>query len=280
MHANNGTREKPGRALSFLNRPLIQKVLFPSVLRFLRRYRPRLAPRVILMTPNHILKYGSAEIYSEACAIDFVSKNTTIPVPNILQTIQARNGITYIIMTRCPGEPLQNVIRELSQAEKESVLAELKGYIDQLRAIKPPQPKRVESIKYGPLIEERISDKPCGPFENIGVFHRAMRLNAEIPSGHEECDKMIAAQDRREYDIRSTHGDLSLRHVYYLDGKITGIIDWESVGWLPEYWEYTMAWDAFWDSPDLRDDITAVLEPYPEEVEMEKARIRLFCGRG
>ncbi|KMP07333.1 hypothetical protein CIHG_00195 [Coccidioides immitis H538.4] len=273
-------RKNPKRLLPFLSRASIYKLFLPRTVRILRRYRPRLAPRVILITPNLIVKYGSTEVYSEACAIDFISKNTTIPVPKLVTVFQVRDGTTYILMTRCSGVPLQNVIRQLSQVEKQNALAQLRGYVDQLRALEPPQPGKVGSIAYGPLEDDRICDEPCGPFGGVAELHKAMRLKAELPSGHEECDKLITMQDRRDYDIKCTHGDLSLRHVHYLDGKITGIIDWESAGWLPDYWEYTMTWDAFWDASDLRDDIATFLDPFPEELKMERTRMRLFRGRG
>ncbi|EEP82168.1 predicted protein [Uncinocarpus reesii 1704] len=272
-------RKRPKRFLPSLSRTSIYKLLVPPIVRLARRLRPRLGPRVILLTPNLIVKYGAAEVYSEACAIDYISKNTSIPVPKLIAVFQTRDGTTYMLMARCPGVPLQGIIHQLTPTERQNAFAQLRGYVDELRALEPPQPGRVGSITYGPLEDDRILDGPCGPFENVSAFHRAMRLDAEIPSGHEECDTVISMQNRREYAIKCTHGDLSLRHVHYLDGKITGVIDWESAGWLPDYWEYTMTWDSFWDAPGLRANIPAFLDPFPEELEMEQARIRLFRGR-
>lgn len=89
---------------------------------------------------------------------------------------------------------------------------------------------------------------------------------------------MIKAQNRRKYSIKFTHGDLAFHKILYLDGKITGIIDWESAGWFPDYWEYAITWDSFWHNPDLRDDIDAMLEAFPEDLKMEQTRRRLFLG--
>jgi aminoglycoside phosphotransferase (APT) family kinase protein len=39
--------------------------------------------------------------------------------------------------------------------------------------------------------------------------------------------------------ITFTHGDLSSSNILVEDGHISAILDWETAGWLPEYWEFT-----------------------------------------
>ena len=58
--------------------------------------------------------------------------------------------------------------------------------------------------------------------------------------------------------------------------KVVGIIDWETAGWWPEYWEYTSAWhvnpyDEFW-----REEVDKFLEPKVEELDMERVRRKFF----
>ena len=43
---------------------------------------------------------------------------------------------------------------------------------------------------------------------------------------------------RADHRIVLTHGDLSQHNILVQNGKITGLIDWEFAGWLPEHWEY------------------------------------------
>lgn len=39
-----------------------------------------------------------------------------------------------------------------------------------------------------------------------------------------------------------THGDFKAHNILIGDdGHLSGFLDWESAGWLPEYWEYTTA---------------------------------------
>ncbi|KAF2772401.1 hypothetical protein EJ03DRAFT_324815 [Teratosphaeria nubilosa] len=40
-----------------------------------------------------------------------------------------------------------------------------------------------------------------------------------------------------------THGDMSPRNIMVDERlQITGIVDWEAVGWYPDYWEYINIW--------------------------------------
>lgn len=71
----------------------------------------------------------------------------------------------------------------------------------------------------------------------------------------EEVKELIRLQRGKEdVPLVFTHGDLSSFNVMVKKRKVTGIIDWETAGWAPEYWEYTVARDAAVanDSEDVR----------------------------
>ncbi len=58
------------------------------------------------------------------------------------------------------------------------------------------------------------------------------------------------------------------------DGRISGIIDREWAGWLPEYWEFTsvMPWRSFSRSKQL---VTLSIYKYERELEWDLALIGL-----
>ncbi|KAG6166363.1 hypothetical protein E4U27_008226, partial [Claviceps purpurea] len=39
------------------------------------------------------------------------------------------------------------------------------------------------------------------------------------------------------HEIVFTHGDLNMRNIMMHNGRLSGIIDWETCGWYPDYWE-------------------------------------------
>jgi aminoglycoside phosphotransferase len=74
-----------------------------------------------------------------------------------------------------------------------------------------------------------------------------------------------------------THGDLSSFNILLRDNKVVGIIDWETAGWLPYYWEYTTAWHANPQNLFWQKEVDKFLDPQEIELGIEKLR-RLYFG--
>jgi hypothetical protein len=82
--------------------------------------------------------------------------------------------------------------------------------------------------------------------------------------------QMIALQDGCQWALKLTRGDLSILNILARGDNVVGIIDWETAGFLPEYWEHTSACqvnpqDLFW-----KDEIERFIESEPEALEMGK----------
>lgn len=58
-----------------------------------------------------------------------------------------------------------------------------------------------------------------------------------------EVRELIKQQDQDDdkWPLVFTHGDLSRLNILARGDDIVGIIDWETAGWYPSYWEYTTA---------------------------------------
>jgi hypothetical protein len=55
-----------------------------------------------------------------------------------------------------------------------------------------------------------------------------------------------------------------------------GIVDWETAGWYPSYWEYSTTLNVNPQNESWRDEVDRFLEPKPEELEIEKVRLQYF----
>ncbi|KAI9672999.1 MAG: hypothetical protein M1817_003163 [Caeruleum heppii] len=253
------------------------KVVLPLTVRLLHRWTYSPSPGVVMLPGGLVVKYGSRTYPSEAHAMSFVAEHTDIPVPRVIVTFTTNKGVRYILMSRCKGRSLGSVFHTLSPDERRAAFDQLRGYIDQLRSVPSPQPGRIAATDFSALTDYRIQREPCGPFDRLSDFHKALRegIEGHSETGHFGLDQLIVRQEARDYAIKLTHGDLSLRNMTYYKGRITGIVDWEMAGWLPEYFEYTNACDAWWDGPKSAspDDF---LTPYPRECEMEVLRRSLF----
>ena len=212
--------------------------------------------------------------------MEFIAQNTSVPVPRIVTAFESRkSGIRYIVMTRLPGTRLDVVWHQMSEESRKDVIRQLRGYMDQIRALKPPTPGYIGSVNHTPLEDDRIFHGTFGPFSSVEEFHRAARAGVTDPTTGPEMDnlrKLIDDHSRTQSTVCFTHGDLAFRNIMVKDGRITGIFDWELAGWLPYYWEYSNSWFSFWDTPNWRPLIDGFLDPYPWELEMEKLRRKLF----
>ncbi|KAI9827421.1 MAG: hypothetical protein M1819_006962 [Sarea resinae] len=253
-----------------------RRALLLTVFRVLRRWRPSPTPRVIILTPHIVLKYGRYVSLSEAHAMEFVSRNSQVPVPRVVAAFESRHGCRYMFMTRIKGTPLSDVFDEMDEETKDDVLRQLRMYIQELREIRPPTSGFVGATDLTPLHDERVYQGALGPFENVKEFHTALCGGFEEPTGHTELDKLIEQQKKQCYTSRLTHGDLSFRNVIIRHNRVVGIVDWESAGWYPDYWEYASTWYSFFDCQHLRRRIDEFLTPYPERLNSEKVRRSLF----
>ncbi|OAA79784.1 Protein kinase-like domain protein [Akanthomyces lecanii RCEF 1005] len=118
--------------------------------------------------------------------------------------------------------------------------------------------------------EPRIRDfTPIGPFKDEAAFSQEMRFSDE-PS-------------RRGHQIVFTHADLNPRNIMVdrvrgPDGgrhwQVVGIVDWETAGYYPEYWDCTKSlYEGFrWPQRhnEVMKSVFAALGDYTAEMDVER----------
>ncbi|EEU37261.1 uncharacterized protein NECHADRAFT_92249 [Fusarium vanettenii 77-13-4] len=218
-----------------------------------------------------IVKSDSFVDLTEAATMRFVATNTSVPVPKVWCSF-VRNGRVYIVMERIRGDCISTGWDERSQESRNKLLAQLKLLIENLRLLQPLPGTGVESCTGGSLFDSRIarSGGRFGPFKTIQDFHLWLRDNLQ-PS---EVEKPEQASQEDWNDPVLTHGDLNPSNILVRGDEIVGIIDWEFSGWYPHYWEYTSAWCTQTMSTEWQNLLGDFLEPYVEELRMERTRQR------
>jgi hypothetical protein len=84
-----------------------------------------------------IVKSSEITRLAEAETMRFVRNNTSIPVPEVYNAYKdEESGHTRIIMEFVEGIELEEAWDTYSAAEKESVIAQLRGYMEELRQFK------------------------------------------------------------------------------------------------------------------------------------------------
>jgi len=102
--------------------------------------------------------------------MDFIARSTTIPVPHVLDVFSIR-GTVHIIQEHINGPVLEDVWDRLSTKEQRSSMSQVKDCLDQLRALKPQHPERVQAVDGTGLIDGRLDSGVWGPFDNHSDFH-------------------------------------------------------------------------------------------------------------
>lgn len=172
----------------------------------------------------------------------FPYTNQAPPVLEVHDTQE--DGTVHIVMSRVPGDDLEDVLHKMTDAEVKSVVKELAGHLQQMRrlssdtssgdGVKKPPP--IGGVAGTRGFYNRLGSSRWGPFALMADF----RFGEPLDYWDHEPD-VVAVHGKAEgtYGVKFTHADIAPRNVRVRGGKITGIIDWEFAGWYPEYWEYT-----------------------------------------
>ncbi|KAI0669120.1 kinase-like protein [Trametes maxima] len=273
-----------------------------------------------------VLKMVNRSPFQEVHNTRFVERNTSIPVPHILDVIQYTipgfpdpqiRGL--IVMTYIEGVLLsdwvaehtrQTAARDAALAEldaalssgddqmldrlieqmrtmsppvlevtgDEALLGDLRDALRELRSIPPPS-GAVSGLNNQPVEVIRAgSQTRMGPFPSQREFKAALFefTNPTLfPERMPTLRRLAGPVQSRNHRIVFTHGDLHGLNILVKDGRLAGIIDWETAGWLPEYWEHTSIeghitleplFHQFWDAVGAFGP-----NPYPEELALEFA---------
>lgn len=217
-----------------------------------------------------VVKTADSVRMTEAETMRFVRANTTIPVPEVRNAyVDDSNGHAVIVMDFVEGENLDTAWDKLGGDARESIIDQLRGYMEQLRQIKG---NFIGSIDGTWCNDQYFCDDlgSFGPFQNEDDFTqgmvRAMKKNRPYSYVDWTCDVWVEVMTGHE--IVLTHGDFDPRNILVHDGKVVAILDWEFAGYYPEYWEYCKAlrhpqWEGSWIGSRA---INKILTPYLKEL--------------
>lgn len=208
-------------------------------------------------------------------ATQYVRKNTSIPVPRILESrLDPDNpggASNWIVMEKLPGTQMGTVWPSMSNSAQSNTLTRLKSYLQQLHALLPPKPGWIGSCSGGPAYDHRITNmKTCGPFSSVGEFHDF--LVAPIKnSPRPEWVKKFRDLLPDTHSVNFAHADISWENILVEPetGEVTGILDWEMAGFWPEWWEYRKALCGARSQPWWFKVLKEIMQEYPSETEAD-----------
>jgi aminoglycoside phosphotransferase len=151
----------------------------------------------------------------------------------------------------------------------------------ELRSVPPPEGTSVGGVDGGPFYDCRLPSNPLwGPYATTRDFHEALangaNLDVEYAQLPDDVPELFEFYRQSGNQLVLTHGDLSSLNILVDGDEVMGILDWETGGWFPPYWEYTCAKNANPHNLFWAEEVDKFLEPFPHELKMEKIRQKYF----
>ncbi|EER40134.1 conserved hypothetical protein [Histoplasma capsulatum H143] len=135
----------------------------------------------------------------------------------------------------------------LSNTEQDLIQLQLKGYLEAIWRWKSLWGEnRICSLVGTAIRNVRVPNHLIGPFELEQEFNEYLRSTAWLGGFSSETEYNDTLDCARKIDLMShhivfTHSNLKHHNIVVQNGQITGFLDWESVGWCSEYWDFTTA---------------------------------------
>jgi hypothetical protein len=245
-----------------------------------RLFRKSYEGHVIRLSRHTLVKMRTEIDPTEAMTMEFVAANTTIPVPRVFKVVDWL-GRTVIFMEFIDARMLITTWLKMPSNERMDIMLQSKGYLAQLRNLKPPHPGRVEAVDGTGCFDVREMSDRFGPFATVAEFHQyhgysSIRNSPNWTKYQPHFEKC----DGRSYRTVFSHCDIGPHNILVKEGRIVAIIDWEFAGWYPEYWEYTRmffgstGFTGWWETWDQ------VMDRYPDELAIERDLAREYPRLG
>ncbi|CAD6439115.1 b2e84f87-c318-45be-b76d-08a5b75011a9-CDS [Sclerotinia trifoliorum] len=230
---------------------------------------------VLKEKPIH--NYGMEDYWgAEYAMAKFLSENTTVPVPKVISYWKDSTS-HFMLMERIPGETLQAALdkQHIDDSQLETILKEVVEYLVQIRkftsmTLEDPDGSPIRDYLLGAEFQRVL-------FVTEDIDEWWARTASRIESGKSEEWK----KDFKErYPVKGgpyvlTHGDLNPSNIMVKDGHVSGLIDWERGGYLPEWWEAVTTREAGYTGTALVREMEQQIGPFP--VEMKKFKDEYSC---
>lgn len=175
----------------------------------------------------------------EAGNLRFLKQHTNLPVPTVMKD-WSEDSRHFIVNEKLAGQTLNIAWPRLSPDERRRIAKQTADYITELRKLHSP---RIQSLTGEPVYSTFLF--LAGPTAPHGPFSSDQELWAELDKAlvnvpkkaRQRLQKMMPAATPYTF----THGDLTNVNIMVDQGNLTGIVDWETGGYFPVWWEFTSA---------------------------------------
>ena len=173
-------------------------------------------------------------------------------------------------MSHIEGTSLSDrVWRNCDKAQQADIRNSLQSLIRKLRAIPVPPSTRIGGIggEIAPLVYRTYNVPPS--FATVSAMYQW--LADELATfAHPTCETLLLLRSAPTTSkLVFTHGDIATRNLIVRDGKLVGLVDWDTAGWYPDYFEATMSVLEERIRPGHVSKLVKEMVPIPDEALVE-----------
>ncbi|PIG80596.1 hypothetical protein AARAC_012067 [Aspergillus arachidicola] len=240
---------------------------------------PDTSAKVVRVNKHFAVKMGHGIALIEAENMKFLAANSRVPVPKVHAAFRdPSTDKTYIIMQYVHGDTLQKLLPSLKKSEKATICNLIKDTMAELRSIPPPD--YLGMLNHQPYLDgvfwtEGLDPRISGPFHSQEEMNLAIieKLRQTESDQYIRLLRNMVNQTLKNHRTVFTHGDLQPKNILVErlgahdecpEFKIT-LLDWESAGWYPEFWDFCNATIACRFKPEWLELVPDILDQYPVE---------------
>ncbi|KAH8719688.1 hypothetical protein HC256_000117 [Beauveria bassiana] len=187
-----------------------------------------------------------------------------VPAPLLIDKFQDLDNVKWMISTKLPGTVTMATIFRMSYPQRREFVRDLAAVIKQINDIPNNTGRLICGAGGGRIYDWRCAmANGCGPFDTEEAFCRHLSRDSYIE------DAIPSAFDTKHRSV-FTHSDLHTCNILVHNGRLTGIVDWESSGFMPEYWDFTKAMRTAKNKDEIDMYRKIWGHKYDHELEVEK----------
>jgi len=198
--------------------------------------------RVRQLSPNLVAKGVQSKALPDALAAQCLARELGIRVPEIRRTI-TKNNRSYIIMDRVSGEPLETCWSRLGWIATIRLALQLRKFVRRMREVSSSTAGGLETGASTSLWLEDyyglpLHASPSDIQSYITFWLQYPQKRPQLypdPELHRETTAIIPAIPTRFVFV---HQDLAPRNILIDEHRRLWLIDWDSAGFYPLYFEY------------------------------------------
>ncbi|KZO94157.1 hypothetical protein CALVIDRAFT_225774 [Calocera viscosa TUFC12733] len=177
---------------------------------------------------------------TEAEALWLVRHYTAVPCPTLFDYViypLPRGNVSLIIMSEMPGTIFREAAETMTDAQVNQVGEDLRTALEAIRRIPNTTDFGICSASGERIRAPYFYDSPIEPLKDVAAFQAHLRKQASRfwPVMGTTLEPILSNFDPNAV---FTHGDVTDHNIMVHQGRLSGLIDWGTAGWMPVYWEY------------------------------------------